>query len=91
MPTGLNHEVKRPVRLSHRPTASQDRARQGSAGQARPASPNRATVGPPHLVTLVRAGARFENGKPIERPPATIAITSQTVTLTPHGTPIHRS
>jgi hypothetical protein len=29
-----------------------------------------------HLVALVRAGARFENGKLIERPPATNPTTS---------------
>ena len=36
--------------------------------KSRAASPSRATVDPPHLVILVRAGARFENGKLIERP-----------------------
>jgi hypothetical protein len=36
--------------------------------EPRPAGPRRATVDPPHLVTVVRAGARVENGKRIERP-----------------------
>jgi hypothetical protein len=56
---------KRPVRLSHKPAASQDTACQGPAGQAS-ASPSRATVGPPHSVTLVRAGRQTRAGEPLE-------------------------
>ena len=37
-----------------------------------------------HLVALVRAGAKFENGVLVERPD------QQAATLTPHDTLIHR-
>jgi putative transposase len=39
----------------------------------------------PHLVALVRAGARFEKGKLVERP------TNQEVISKSRDTPIHKS
>jgi hypothetical protein len=55
-----------PVKMPRVGRARQDKgpARDGRA-KPRPASSSRATVGAPHLVALVCAGARFENG---ERP-----------------------
>jgi hypothetical protein len=57
----------------------------------RPASPSRATVDPPRLVTLVPARARFENGKTDRTTPATNPTTRREVTPLPHSSPIHRS
>jgi putative transposase len=42
-------------------------------------------VNAPHLVALVRAGARFEKGKLVERP------TNQEVISKSRDTPIHKS